>query len=236
MSDVIKRLKLEKVTLGFEGNEVLQSCDFEFPMNQNCRIVFNNDKEKFFFFHGLTQVSGFQKGKYLINGEDVTQFSFEEFLPLRKKIGFGFSTRGLIHNQTLRQNLELPLRFHNFLEGKELHKWLGECVEYFELDSDLNRRPAEVSPSSQKATLILRAFLLKPELIFLDTPELMLSTKLQANLLQLIDDHRRKHNLKHLFFATYDEDLSDCLVDQNIILDKKRLNLVDVKRLKRLAL
>ena len=142
MADMIQSLKFEKVTLGFEESPILLNCDFEFPMNQNCRIVFSNDKEKFFFFHGLTQVAGFQKGRYLINGEDITQFSFEEFLPYRKKIGFGFSTRGLIHNQTLRQNLELPLRFHKFVEGKELDQWFGECVEYFELGKDLDRRPA----------------------------------------------------------------------------------------------
>jgi phospholipid/cholesterol/gamma-HCH transport system ATP-binding protein len=161
MSDLIKSIKFEKVTIGLEGKEVLQACDFDFPMHQNCRIVFKNDKDKFCFFHAVTQVQGFENGRYLINGEDVTQFSFEEFLPYRLKIGFGFSTRGLIHNQTLRQNLELPLRFHKFLRGKALHLWLAECVEYFELREDLDRRPAEVSPSSQKATLILRAFLHK---------------------------------------------------------------------------
>jgi len=236
MSDLIKQMKFEKVCLGFEGNEVLQACDFDFPMNQNCRIVFSNDREKYYFFHGMTQIDGFKKGKFLINGEDVTNFSFEEFLKFRLKMGFGFSTRGLLHNMTLRQNLELPLKFHKFVKDTVFDEWMKDCTEYFDLEKDLDKRPSEVSPSAQKATLILRAFIHKPEMIFLDTPELMLSTKLQANLLQLIDDHRKYHNLKHLFFATYDEDLSDCLVDQNIILTKKRLINVEVNKLMRLAL
>jgi phospholipid/cholesterol/gamma-HCH transport system ATP-binding protein len=235
MSAFIKSLKFEKVTLGFEDAEILQACDFDFPMNQNCRIVFNNDREKFFFFHGLSQISGFQKGKYLMNGEDVTQFSFEEFLPYRLKIGFGFSTRGLIHNRTLRQNLELPLYYHNFVPKSEVKDWMRTCIEYFNFEDDLDKRPADVSPNSQKATLVLRAFIHKPELVFLDTPEMMLSKKLQANFLQLVDDHRKYHNLKHLFIATNDEDLSDCLVEKNIILSKKRLNQVVVNKLKRFA-
>ncbi len=236
MVESIKSLAFKKVTLGFEDQSLLLNCSFDFPMQQNCRVVFSSDKEKFFFFHAMTQGEGFLKGQYLINGENVADMSFEEFVPYRLKIGSGFSTRGLIHNRTLRQNLELPLRFHNLLSGSEFKDWMQTSVGYFDLEKDLDKRPAEVSPSAQKATLVLRAFIHKPELVFLDTPELMLSTKLQANLLQLIDDHRKYHNLRHLIFATYDEDFSDCLVDQNIILRKKNLHLVEVKKNQRIAL
>lgn len=229
-------VKFENVTLALGNQEILRSCDFSFPMGQNVRIVFRDDREKFFFFHAMTQMEGFEKGRYLINDQDVTEMSFEEFLPFRLKIGVGFSRRGLIHNRTLRQNLELPLRYHSFATGKVFHEWMNYCVEYFDFHKELDKRPAEVSPSAQKSTLILRAFIHKPEMVFLDTPELMLSTKLQANLLQLIDDHRKNFNLKHLFFATSDEDLSDCLVDKNIILEKKKLKTVEVQSLARIAL
>lgn len=226
MSGLIKTMKFEKVSLGFESQEVLQGCDFEFPMNQNCRIVFKDDREKFFFFHAMTQVAGFQRGRFMINNDNVVDFSFEEFLQYRLKMGFGFSTRGLIHNCTLRQNIELPLRYHQIVPEDQIEDWINTCVEYFDYAKDLDRRPSEVSPNSQKAALLTRAFVHKPELVFLDTPEMLLSNRLQANLLQLIDDHRKHHNLKHLFFATYDEELSECLADQNIILEKKRLTLV----------
>lgn len=235
MNATIESLKFDKVSIGFEGNEVLSGCYFDFPMNQNCRIVFSGDREKFYFFHAVSQVAGFTQGHYLINGEDVTQFSFDEFTKFRLKIGFGFSTRGLIHNLTLRQNLELPLRYHLLMSKRRVGAWIDHCAEYFDINDDLKKRPAEVSPSAQKSALILRAFVHRPELIFLDTPDLMLSKKLQANLLQLIDDHRNEHQLKHLFFATYDENLSDCLSDQNIILRKKKLNLVSLEKRKRFA-
>ncbi len=232
----IESMQFKKVTMSFHECEILQNCDFVFPMNQNCRIVFKNDREKFFFYHSMTQLVGIEKGQYLINGVNVPDLSFEEFLGYRLSIGFGFSTRGLLHNQTLRQNLELPLRFHKLFSGSELKDWMETCVEYFDLHDALDKRPAEVSTNSQKCTLILRAFIGQPELIFLDTPELMLSTKLQANLLQMIDDHRKHYNLKHVFFSTYDEQFSDCLSDQNIILNHKRLNKVEVNKKLRIAL
>lgn len=234
MRKPIVSLSLKKFSIAFEGQEFLQACNFDFPMGQNNRLVFKNDREKFFFYHALAQVEGITAGQYLINDEDVSQYSFEEFLPLRLNMGVGFSTRGLIHNRTLRQNLMLPLSYHKLVDKPE--EWVNHCGEYFNLHGDFDKRPAEVSPSAQKSTLILRAFIHRPELVILDTPELLLSKNLQASLLQLIDDHRKDHGLKHLLFSTYDEDLSDCLADQNIILDKKRLNLVQIQKLKRLAL
>lgn len=235
MDTLIKKLKFKQVSVGFEGRQVLQNCDFDFPMNQVCRIVFANDREKYFFYHAVTQIAGFSSGEFLINDENVLDFTFEEFAKFRTKIGFGFSTRGLIHNLTLRQNLELPMRYHHFCNPGQVRSWVEHCAEYFTMNAELDKRPAETTATAQKATLILRAFVHKPELIFLDSPEMLLSTKLQANLLQLVDDHRSSYNLQHLFFSTYDEELSDCLADLNIILKKKKLNLVKTHGLREVS-
>lgn len=233
METSIETIELKNVSIGSDRDLILQNCSFQFPMNQSSRLVFINDRIKYFFFHAMTQISGFHEGEYLINGKNVLEFSFEEFMQYRVNIGVGFATRGLIHNRTLRQNLELPLHYHNFLPIRQIEAWVQECAEYFELKPDLDKRPSEVSTNAQKATLILRAFVHKPQLVFLDTPDLLLSTKYHANLLQLIDDHKKHHNLKHLFFASHNEDLADCLADQNIIVNKKNLNRVDIKKLQR---
>ncbi|MCJ8277563.1 MAG: hypothetical protein HRT44_07440 [Bdellovibrionales bacterium] len=232
----IESLKFENLNINFEGDNILENCTFEFPLNKRCRVVFNNDKEKFIFFHAMTQVEGIESGQYLMNGEDLCEFTFEEFLPYRLNIGYGFSTRGLIHNRTLQQNLELPLIFHKLKTPDEAREWVYHLAQYFEISpEDLNKRPADVSPSVQKSALILRAFVHCPELVILDAPEVLLSGKLHANLLQLIDDQMKNHGLKHLLFATSNEDLSDCLADKNIILRKRKLELVTAKKLKRVA-
>src|SRR5690606_27362892 len=142
---------------------------------------------------------------------------------------------GLIHNRTLRQNLELPLLFHKIKSPKEASGWVNHMAEYFQINGDLNKRPSDVSPSVQKATLILRAFIHNPEWVILDSPAVLLSKKLHANLLQLIDDQMKNHGLKHLMFATHDESLADCLAEQNIILNRGKLQLVVPKHTQRVA-
>jgi phospholipid/cholesterol/gamma-HCH transport system ATP-binding protein len=227
MADMINKMTFNKIHLRFDGVDVLRQCDFDFPLNCNSRFVFSSDREKFYFFHSLSQIDGFINGQYMINDENALQMSFEEFLKYRLKIGFAFSTRGLLQNRTLKQNLLLPLEFHNVFSIAEREQWLDHCMGYFDIRDDLDKRPSDVSPSSQKATLILRAFIHQPELIIMDTPDLMLSKRHQANLLQLIADHRKHYKLRHLMFSTNDEDLSDCLADKYILLRKKKLQLIE---------
>ncbi len=235
MTVTIKSLRLKNVTLAYDQQVILSRCDFNFPMNKNCRIVFKTDAEKFYFFQSFVQVEGFTSGEYLINEENVLELSFEEFMHYRLKIGFGFSARGLLHNQTLRQNLELPLRYHKLVKEEDLREVVDHYAEYFRLGTDLEKRPSDVSMQSQKSVLILRAFIHHPELIFLDSPELMISNSMHANLLQLVDDHRKSKNLKHLFFSTQDESLAECLADENVLLIKKKLLSTDDLKKQRMA-
>ena len=108
----------------------------------------------------------------------------------------------------------------------QAREWVNYLCEYFGIQDEIENRPADAPLGVQKVTLILRAFVSKPELIILDSPGVLLSKKLHANLLQLIEDQMKNHGLKHLLFSTNDEGLSDCIADKNIILNKQKLKLV----------
>ncbi len=68
-------------------------------------------------------------GKYMINGKDVGDMSFEEFLPYRLGIGFSFDIGGLINNRTLFDNLMLPIMYHDEMTFKEAQQWVTEILE-----------------------------------------------------------------------------------------------------------
>ena len=71
------------------------------------------------------------RGAYLINGKNVGEMSFEESLPYRLAIGYGYDYGGLIHNRTLKDNVLLPLIYHKLVSEKEAHeplKIIGDCM------------------------------------------------------------------------------------------------------------
>lgn len=222
-------MEFKNVSIRFGDLRLLTRCDFEFPMNTNSRLLFQTDAEKFFFFHSFATVKGFSEGQFLVNGEDVLNLSFHEYLKFRKNIGFGFSTRGLLHNKTLHENVILPLDYHDMIPENERKDWVQFLFEYFDAADDMNKRPSEVVPSMQKVTLLLRAVVHRPQWLLLDTPEIFLSRRLYANFLQMISLFRKDFGLRHLFFSTFDEDLSDCLAEATLKVAREKVNILSLK-------
>ena len=169
------------------------------------------------------------QGEFLINGENILDFSFEEYQKYRKNIGFGFSTRGLLHNKTLWENVMLPISYHKIFPEKEAQEWVTYLFEYFEATEYMHFRPSDVVASAQKVALLLRAFVHKPQWLILDMPEVFLSRRLYANFLQLLTTFKKEHNLKHLFFSTDDEDLSDCLAEATLKVEKEKISILKIR-------
>lgn len=225
----INRVEFKGVNINYGDKKLLSQCNFEFPMNSNTRLLFKRDVEKFFFLRCLSSVKGFSGGQFLINGEDILDFSFEEYLKFRKNIGFAFSIRGLLHNKTLLENVMLPLVYHKFMPEKEAKEWAEFLFEYFESTEFMHKRPSAVVASAQKVTLLIRAFVHRPQWMILDNPEVFLSRRLYANLLQLLSTFRKEHNLKHLFFSTGNEDLADCLAEATLKVERERINILKIR-------
>lgn len=225
----IDRIEFKNVNIHHRQRKILSNCSFEFPMNANCRLIFSDDAQKFFFFHSLANVKGFVSGQFLVNQNNILEFSFDEFLKYRKNIGFGFSTRGILHNKTLFDNVMLPVAYHSFLTPKERKEWVEFLFEYFEAADDMDKKPSDVIPSTQKVTLLIRAMVHRPDWLILDSPEVFLSRRLYANFLQSLTLFRKEYGLKHLFFSTYDEDLSDCLAEVTLKVEKEKINILKIR-------
>lgn len=217
------RFTFENISIVLEGQTILNRCDFKFPLQKNVRVACSDPRVRFGFFHALSQIEGFTEGAYQIDQQNILDLTFEEFIPIRRRMGFGFSTRGLLHNLTLQQNLELPLRYHQVTDEEDIKDRVLKYAEYFMIEKELKCRPADVSASTQKAVLILRAFVHHPEMIFLDSPEMMMGNHLHGNLLQLVADQKKYHNLQHLYFSTQDEVLAECLAEESVILHRHKL-------------
>lgn len=104
-------------------------------------------------------------GSYLINGIPVEKMSFEEFLPFRLRIGYGFGMGGLISNRTLFENLILPLNYHKICSQQEATNLVLTLMDRFELMKYKDLRIAYVSPSHRKITVLIRALIMKPGFI-----------------------------------------------------------------------
>ena len=101
------------------------------------------------------------------------------------EVGLAFARGGLLSNLSLRENLELPLRFRG-LPAAEVAARVGAALDRLGLLSVASLRPHALSASARKHGNLARVLALDPELILLDDPLEGLDSADRATALEVI--------------------------------------------------
>lgn len=202
---LIETIEFQGVSFAHENYDpTFQNCDFEFkPGAYRIQSIEGAGKSTLLqIFAGLLIP---QSGKYLINGQDVAQMSFEEFLPYRLRIGYTFDYGGLINNRTIFENLTLPLVYHKLVDEHEARDRVDRMLVQFRVQRYRDERPAHVPGRVRKLAVLLRALVIEPHVLLLDDPSVGLSDDTQKVFLDHIELHRSEGTLPYVFMASYDD-------------------------------
>ena len=135
------------------------------------------------------------EGLVTYRGKDIFNMTRQENLDFRRESSMVFQDSALWANQSLYQNLELPLIIH-FPEmspadrGKRIKEVLGK-VGY---KRNLSIRPAQLSMGEQKLIAFARAIICRPNLLFLDEWLESLDDSAGQRLIHLVQLHQKENN------------------------------------------
>lgn len=232
----IESFKFEGVSFTHEGQDpVLMNAEFEFPMNQTIWIKADEGAGKSSLLQILAGLQLPQSGKFLINGENVMDMTFEEFLPYRMQIGYAFDYGGLINNKTLFENLMLPLLYHKILPPDQAAERVNEMIKHFDIGKYANERPAHVPGRVRKLTCLMRPLVLKPQVLLADDSSVGLGQDSVYAFVEYIDKLRQEGSLKHVFMTSYDEKFMSLFDYQIVHLDDGQLYFQEVAPEKRVV-
>jgi putative ABC transport system ATP-binding protein len=110
------------------------------------------------------------KGRYLLDGDDVSRFSRDQLARARgRHIGFVFQGFNLLARTTALENVELPMLYQG-VSGKERAARATEALQRVGLADRLDHTPAQLSGGQQQRVAIARALVNRPKLLLADEP------------------------------------------------------------------
>lgn len=135
-------------------------------------------------------------GRYLLDGEDVSQLPPEERARLRgQAVGFVFQSFRLLQDLTALENTALPLAFQGVPERVRLAR-AQELLEAVGLAGREGHRPKALSGGQQQRVAIARALATGPRLLLADEPTAGLDPEAASGVLALFDRlHKSGHTL-----------------------------------------
>ena len=173
----------------------------------------------------LRSIVGLQtpaEGSIEVLGQNVAELDGEELVRLQIRWGVLFQDGALFSDQTVAQNIQVPLREHTNLPPQLRREIASVKLSMVGLPPDAAQKyPAELSGGMRKRAGLARALALDPELLFLDEPTAGLDPIAAGQFDELVRDLQESLRLT-IFMVTHDLDTLHATADRiAVLVDRK---------------
>ena len=149
------------------------------------------------------------KGTVLLNGEDVTNLSDAKCCALRNQtFGYVVQDFALIEDETVYNNIRLPLLYNKSIPRSEWKKRITEAAKALGIEDKLNRPVVKLSGGERQRVAIARAIVCGQPILLADEPTGSLDAENKALVMDLMLKLVEERGMT-LLVVTHDQEVAD---------------------------
>ena len=184
-------IKLEGICRDFQVGEqivrALRDIDLDIPAGDYVSIMGPSGSGKSTLLNVLGLLDTPTKGRYWLNGRDVSALTDNELAETRQSdIGFVFQSFHLIPRMTAFENVELPLVLAGIGKTERREKATA-ALAAMGLDDRMDHRPDQLSGGQRQRVAIGRAIVMGPKVLLADEPTGNLDSQSGAEVVEIIE-------------------------------------------------
>ncbi len=210
--------EFRNVCKSFDENEVLKDVSFFVDQGETAVIMGRSGVGKSVSLKLLLGFLEPDEGRIIVEGQDVTGWSEQQFAEVRRRVTMVFQAGALFDSLTVAQNVAFPLLSRGGRPDQEaIDRRVQELLEMLEVADLADHLPADLSTGTKRAVAIARALANNPDAILYDEPTTMVDPLMALHTSELIARLKEKFR-KTSIVVTHDTHLGKKLADRVIFL------------------
>ncbi|HEY0545222.1 MAG TPA: ATP-binding cassette domain-containing protein [Pyrinomonadaceae bacterium] len=165
----IPAIEFREVRLAFDDRTILDGLSFKVMKGETKIILGGSGCGKSTTIKLVLGLLKPDSGQILVDGEDITHYSEEEMMRVRKKIGMIFQEGALFDSLSVYDNVAFKLHEQGVPE-EEVEPEVRRMLRFVNLEDAIDKLPIELSGGMRRRVGIARALVGDPKIVMFDEP------------------------------------------------------------------
>ena len=210
-------IEFKDVSKAFGDNRVLDHVSFFVVPGETLCILGRSGVGKSVSLHSIMGFLKPDSGRVIVGFEDITDYSEEQLVEIRKKVTMVFQNGALFDSLTVGENVAFPLRERGDLSEEQIFQIIDGLLEMVGVKEMRDLLPSDLSTGMKRSVAIARALAAQPECVLYDEPTTMVDPLMAQLLGDLIKRLKFQLHLTSIV-VTHDMRLAKKLADRVVFL------------------
>ncbi|MEP6703336.1 MAG: ATP-binding cassette domain-containing protein [Acidobacteriota bacterium] len=195
----LSAIEFRDVHLSFDDKKVLDGVSFTVRRGETKLILGRSGGGKSTTVRLILGLLKPDSGRILIDGEDITDYTEQEMMEVRKKIGMVFQEGALFDSLSVYENVAYRLREQGVIDEDEVEQEVKRMLRFVDLEDAIDKLPDELSGGMRRRVGIARALVGDPEIVLFDEPTAGLDPPTARTICQLAIKLRDLQDVSSIF-------------------------------------